>query len=310
MSRPAVSAVIPAWNAAAWVGRAIRSALAQEPAVDEVIVADDGSTDGTAAEAERFGGRVRVLRLPHRGQAATTNAGLLAARGDWVGILHADDEWLPEKTAVQTAAVAGRTDAGIVYCDLALVRPDGSAAGTFLESKRHAAEGRILEPLLRQCFVLPSAALIRRRLVADGLRFPEDLVVAVDYEFWLRAARRWEFVRVDRALVRRALRPDAAGTRLGDLRRDHVVLFRRLRDEIAAGDGAGSPALRVLDRRLAGFEIALGLDRYRAGEVAEARRLLGASLRRRPSARALGLYALALAGRPGRAAVAAARGWR
>lgn len=306
-----VSAVITAWNAEATLERAIRSALAERPAVGEVIVADDGSTDGTAAIAAGFGDDVRLLRLPHRGQAAATNAGIEAARGDLVAILHDDDEWVPGKTARSVAALDAAPRAAVAYTDLLLVRPDGSGAGTFLADKPFAASGRVFEALLAQCFVLPSAVTFRREAFREaGLSFDDDLVVAVDYDVWLRAARRFEFVRVAEPLVRRLLRPGAAGTDLKRLRADHVRIFRRLREQVVRDEGPAAAPLAVLDRRLAGFEAGLGYDRYRAGDVAGARRLLAASLGRRPAARTALLWLLSLGGRPGRSLVAAARGWQ
>jgi len=311
MPVPHVSAVIPTWNAEATLERAIRSALAERPAVGEVIVADDGSTDGSAAIAAGFGDDVRLLRLPHRGQAATTNDGIAAARGELVAILHDDDEWLPGKTARSAAALEAAPRAAVAYTDLVLVHPDGSEAGTFLADKRFAGSGQVFEALLEQCFVLPSAVTFRRDMFLEAaLSFADDLVVAVDYDVWLRAARRFEFVRVHEPLVRRLLRPGAVGTDLKRLRQDHVVLFRRLREQVVREEGASAASLPVLDRRLAGFEAGLGYDRYRAGDGAGAREVLAASLRRRPAARTALLWLAALGGRPGRSLMAAARGWR
>jgi len=301
MSPPTVSAVLPAWNAARWVGRAVRSALAQTLPPCEVIVADDGSTDGTA-QAAAITPQIRVLRLPHRGQAATTNAAIREARGEWVAILHADDEWLPEKTAVQLAALPRLPEAGVIYSDLMLVSPAGDEIGRFLPGKAHAAEGWVFDALIEQCFVLPSSALIRRSLFAqEGLSFPEDLEVALDYELWLRAARRHRFLRVEAPLVRRTLLPGAASTRDAALHQDHVVLMRRLRERLIADEGAAARALPRLAARLGRAEFIHGLDRYRGGDVAGARRELAQSLRHHPSAAAVAWWLLALMGRPGRA---------
>ena len=299
-----MSVVVPAWNAEPWIGRALESAMSQVPPPVEVVVADDGSTDGTAAVAERFRDRVRLLRLPHRGQAAATNAAIDASSGEIVAPLHADDAWLPGRIARGLEAFERMPDCGVTYCDLELVDPAGRTLGRFLETKRHAAEGGIFEALVQQCFVLPSSAMIRRWLfVTEGLRFPEDLEVALDYEFWLRAARVCNFARVEEALVRRTVRPDSAVTRSERLHRDHVVLMRRLRAELVA---AGAPLPAALDRRLAAFEATWGVDRLREGAVAEARSLLAASLWRRPTVRTAALWALSLAGR-GAAGVLARR---
>jgi glycosyltransferase involved in cell wall biosynthesis len=301
VSPPTVSVVVPSWNAARWVGRAVRSALGQTLPPFEVIVADDGSTDATAQVAA-IAPQVRVLRLPHRGQAATTNAAIREARGDWVAILHADDEWLPEKTATQLAALPRLPEAGVIYSDLLLVDPTGAEIGRFLPGKAHAAEGWVFDALVEQCFVLPSAALIRRSLFAEeGLCFPEDLEVALDYELWLLAARRHPFLRVDAPLVRRTLLPGAASTREAALHQDHVVLMRRLRERVIADEGAAAHSLPRLAARLGRAELIHGVDRYRGGDVAGARRELAQSLRHSPSAVSAAWWLLALLGRPARA---------
>lgn len=311
MPSPRISVVIPARNAAEFIGRALRSAALQTLPPFEVIVADDGSTDATAEIAEGFGEPVRVLRLPHRGQSAATNAAVAAASGELIAPLHADDEWVPGTLAAQAQALERMPGAGLAYCDLWLVDRAGSVLGRFLGNKRHAAEGWVFAPLLQQCFVLPSAAVIRRSLFTEhGLSFREDLEYVLDYDFFLRAARICPFVKLDEPLVRRTVHEGAVSARLDVLHREHVTVMRRLREELVSQDAADASILGILDARLAREEIAFALESYRRGDVAEARRLCFASLRRRPSRRAGILWVLTLSGRRMRNAVAAARGWR
>src|SRR2546423_1421491 len=101
MASMALSVVIPTYNRAALVARAGRAALATLQAGDAGVVADDGSTDGTAAALAEFGGRVRYLVLPHGGAGPARNAGVAAAKGPLVAFLDSDDEWFPHKTALQ-----------------------------------------------------------------------------------------------------------------------------------------------------------------------------------------------------------------
>ena len=97
-----VSAVIPAYNAGKYVGRAIESVLAQTRKADEIIVVDDGSTDDTAEVVERFGDAVRFIRQENAGASFARNTGIEAATSDWIAFLDADDEWLPNKLKLQT----------------------------------------------------------------------------------------------------------------------------------------------------------------------------------------------------------------
>ncbi len=121
----AVSVVLPTWNRAHLLPRALNSVLAQLEAGDELIVADDGSTDGTAALVASFGPPVRHLALPHRGAGAARNAAWRVARGPLVAFLDSDDRWLPGKLAAQRALLAARPDLVCCFCDFRTADADG-----------------------------------------------------------------------------------------------------------------------------------------------------------------------------------------
>ena len=100
-----VSVVIPTYNRAGLVQRAINSVLAAMSDGDELLVVDDGSTDDTLARLSSFGTSIRVIAQSNRGQAAARNVGLLAAKHDLVAFLDSDDEWTPDKLDLQRALV-------------------------------------------------------------------------------------------------------------------------------------------------------------------------------------------------------------
>src|SRR5688500_16163655 len=104
---PAVSAVIPTYNRLPLLMQAVESVRAQTFGDWELVVADDGSTDGSAEAVEGLGDpRIRVLRLPHTGNAgAVRNAGVAASGGEWLAFLDSDDVWLPQRLELQLAAV-------------------------------------------------------------------------------------------------------------------------------------------------------------------------------------------------------------
>ncbi len=109
-----VSVVIPAWNVEPYIARAIDSALAQTRAPDEILVVDDGSTDGTADIVRGYGDRIRYMHQPQTGAAEARNRGIEQATGRWVAFLDADDQWLPDKLARQMDLLARNPD--IVWC--------------------------------------------------------------------------------------------------------------------------------------------------------------------------------------------------
>jgi glycosyltransferase involved in cell wall biosynthesis len=113
---PTVSVLMPCWNRERFIGDAIRSILAQTFTDLELIVVDDGSTDGTRAVVASFDDpRLRCLSCEHRGISAAMNAGLAAAQGKFIARLDSDDWWMPDMLATQIAMLDARPDVGLVY---------------------------------------------------------------------------------------------------------------------------------------------------------------------------------------------------
>jgi glycosyltransferase involved in cell wall biosynthesis len=109
-----VSCIVPVYNGETYLGEAIESILKQSYRPIEIIIADDGSTDGTATVAERYGKQIRYMRQANAGTAAARNLGLSAAAGEFVAFLDADDLWHPEKLARQMACFRARPE--LDYC--------------------------------------------------------------------------------------------------------------------------------------------------------------------------------------------------
>jgi glycosyltransferase involved in cell wall biosynthesis len=110
-----VSVVLAVWDGERYLGEAIDSVLAQSDPPDELIVVDDGSTDGSAALAETYGDRLRLIRRPHEGAAAALNRGIEQARHEIIAFIDADDLWMPHKLEVQKAALAASAGATLVF---------------------------------------------------------------------------------------------------------------------------------------------------------------------------------------------------
>jgi glycosyltransferase involved in cell wall biosynthesis len=114
-SEPLVSVVIPAHDAERYLGAAIESVLAQRPASMEILVVDDGSTDGTVDVAESFAPRVSVHSQPAAGPGAARNAGVALTRGRYIAFLDADDMWAPGKLGIQLFAFAASPGTDMVF---------------------------------------------------------------------------------------------------------------------------------------------------------------------------------------------------
>jgi hypothetical protein len=115
MKKPAVTIAIPCFNAARWIGAAVQSALDQTWTEKEVIVVDDGSSDGSVEVVRGFGERVKLIEAQHCGGNHARNAAVKVAHGEWVQFLDADDYLEPEKIERQFAEAAGGETADVIY---------------------------------------------------------------------------------------------------------------------------------------------------------------------------------------------------
>lgn len=194
---PAVSVVMAARDAAATIGEAVESVLAQTLGEWELLVVDDGSSDATVDVVRSFGDdRIRVLSPGRLGVLAQLrNVAIGEARGEWIALLDADDAWLPEKLARQLAAAG---EAGLVHTDA-----DRLIDGRRVHVPVERPPGPLVEALVRENFVYSSSVLVRRALLSEHGSFDPDpaLFGSPDYELWLRLAPHTEFAYVDEVLL-------------------------------------------------------------------------------------------------------------
>lgn len=193
--RPTVSVVIAVYQAEAWIGECLDSILAQTRAPDEIVVVDDGSTDGSARELARYGDRLRVIRQENRGYQAAMNRAIREARSDFVALCGADDVWAPRKLEWQLDAAGRHPDAGVLFAHAVFF---GRVVG---DHPRPTGAGMLdADTLRRDLFrvqVLNTPSVVVRRSLFGRLgpfieRFPDEpsrAFPADDYEFWFRCLR-------------------------------------------------------------------------------------------------------------------------
>jgi len=193
---------MPVYNRAHLLGRAIRSVLAQTFVDLELLVVDDGSTDGTADMAGSFcDPRLRLVRLPRRGGVGRArNVGIGQARGDLVAFLDSDDEWVPSKLEQQIACLrqhsAGDT---IVSCQFARFN---DLTGRLTAPNRTFSRGDSFDGVVRGRVPIPSCIVVPRATLEAVGSLNEGLPAFADYELWLRLADASSgFVEVDAVLV-------------------------------------------------------------------------------------------------------------
>ncbi|HEX2080944.1 MAG TPA: glycosyltransferase family A protein, partial [Longimicrobium sp.] len=191
MPVPTVSAVIPTYNRLPLLLAAVESVRVQTFGEWELIVADDGSTDGSAEAVEALGDpRIRVLRLPRTGSPAVArNAAVRAARGEWVAFLDSDDRWLPRKLELQLSAVR-RAGARWSYTALVLVDEEGGPL-PFRAGGFRAISGHILPDLLAMRIgATMSTLMVSRALLEEVGGFDEALRMRADLDLAFRLAAR------------------------------------------------------------------------------------------------------------------------
>ncbi|MGH9048604.1 MAG: glycosyltransferase [Acidimicrobiia bacterium] len=219
--------VIATRNRSDLLPRALRSALEQSIADIEVIVVDDGSTDGTAALRQRFTDlRLHWISGPHSGVSTARNRGVGLATGDWIAFLDDDDEWCPTYVERQLAT-AHATGADVVHC-LAIVEDEGSGA------RYEWPPPPTSDPLIsisRGWAPLMPCMVVRRDVFIRTGWFAPDLSHSEDRHLWLRLAltRRWGHTPKVLAVVHRHL-----GSRLTDDRAAVEVADARIEQEFSA----------------------------------------------------------------------------
>jgi glycosyltransferase involved in cell wall biosynthesis len=180
-----VSVIIPCYNGERYLQEAIESALAQSHPEVEIIVVDDGSTDGSSGIAQKF--PVRYLHQENRGLTASRNLGIGASRGNYVVFLDADDRLRPEAIETGLRVMAEHPECGMTVGDHLFISRDGSYLS---DSRKACVQSSHYEELLKSNFIeMISSVLFRRSVLVEIGAFDTTLRVAEDYELYLRIAR-------------------------------------------------------------------------------------------------------------------------
>jgi glycosyltransferase involved in cell wall biosynthesis len=200
--RNSVSVVIPTYNYGCFISEAIESVLAQTYQIDEIIVVDDGSTDGTESLVRAFGESVRYVKQQNAGVGAARNRGVENASGDLIAFLDADDMWLPEKIEKQVAKFSADSELGLVHCGM---REFNGDTGDTLKIYLEGSEGLIASELALfespVIYVSGSIWVVRRDVFWSVGGFDTRLTNGEDWEFCLRVARKYKVGFVPEALV-------------------------------------------------------------------------------------------------------------
>ena len=281
---PEISIVLPVFNGQTYLAETLASVAAQTHARAELIVIDDGSTDGSAALVAALCAQssspilrnLQLIRQDNQGVAAARNRGVSAARGAWIAFLDQDDLWLPQKLSAQAQQVAEHSDAAWHHCAFTRFYADGrevckdNGSNDQRETLRRLVDGTL--------FIPPAAAMVKRAAVAEAGGFDSSVVPSDDWDFFLKLALRHAPLYYGRCLTR--FRSHAGSTAKAQQRRIYDAQVRVL--ERHAPALAGMVPARALAYRRSTIEWHLGRDEERAGNRGAARSHYRAALRAQP----------------------------
>lgn len=248
---PLISVVIPTYNRADLLPRAIQSVLNQTFKDFELIVVDDGSTDNTeeiVAGFRRQIGNVFYVRQPNSGQCADPkNHGIELSTGRYLAFLDSDDEWLPRKLEMQLQLLENKPALGFVGCNITVF--DNK---TGLTLRTHDLDRYVrndfVEEVLKLNVLTPSAVMVRRAVIDNVGVFDTELKVADDLDMWLRISDKYAFGFVPEFLLRYCIH---GGSMLGNLRiKNETIEYERIfakhRERMARYPSVYRSALRRL----------------------------------------------------------------
>jgi glycosyltransferase involved in cell wall biosynthesis len=219
---PLVSIVTPSFHSGRFLEETIRSVLAQDYPRIEYLVMDGGSTDETLAILRRYEGRLRYVSAPDHGQADAVNRGFGLTRGSIFAFLNADDTYLPGAVSTAVRAFAEAPEAGVVYGDAWHVGEDGRRISPY------PVEPFRPERLPRRCFICQPAAFLRRETFQAAGMLDSSLRFALDYDLWIRIARRFPMKKIDAFLATSRMHEENKTVRqMGAALRETLALLKR-----------------------------------------------------------------------------------
>jgi glycosyltransferase involved in cell wall biosynthesis len=195
-----ISVVIPTFNRRQTIGRSIDSVLNQTLFPSEIIVVDDGSTDGTSDYIQSNFPSIKLLSQPNKGVSAARNMGIKSADANWIALLDSDDEWFSQKLEKQVLALSQNPDVKFCHTEEIWFR-NGVHVNQMKKHQKYG--GHIFSKCLDICRISPSSVLFHQSLLDDVGYFDKDLKVCEDYDLWLRITAKYPVLYIDEPLLKK-----------------------------------------------------------------------------------------------------------
>jgi len=193
-----ISVIIPTYNRKHTLSRAISSVFSQTLKPFEIIIVDDGSTDGTKEWLSKMYPKIQTINQSNSGVSMARNVGIKIAKGDWIALLDSDDEWLTKKLEKQVTSLKENPDLLFCHTNEIWIR-NGVRIN---QSRKHQKYGgHIFEKCLDICRISPSSALFKKSILDDLGGFDEKLPVCEDYDLWIRITAYYPVLFLDEPLI-------------------------------------------------------------------------------------------------------------
>ena len=193
-----ISVIIPTFNRKYVLHRAIESVANQTRPPIEIIVVDDGSTDGTEDWLANSFPSVKYIYQDNKGVSSARNIGIEVSKGSWVSFLDSDDEWMPTKLEEQESYILENPEIKFCHTNEIWIR-NGVRVNQMKKHQKYG--GDIFEKCLDICRISPSSVLIKKDVFDEIGLFDESLRVCEDYDMWLRYTSRFPVLFLDRQLI-------------------------------------------------------------------------------------------------------------
>ena len=195
-----ISVIIPTYNRKNTLPRAVESVLNQAYKPVEIIVVDDGSTDGTKEWFSEMYPLVHYIYQVNSGVSLARNTGINSARGDWIALLDSDDEWLPDKLELQVKLLQNNAELRFCHTNEIWIR-NGVRINQMKKHQKYG--GNIFKKCLDICRISPSSSLFHTSVIKDVGLFDESLDVCEDYDLWLRITAKYPVLFLDQPLIKK-----------------------------------------------------------------------------------------------------------
>jgi glycosyltransferase involved in cell wall biosynthesis len=214
---PLCSVVIPCYNSRDVIADTLEKILNQTYANIEIILVDDGSTDGTSEfVSKKFD--LPSITIKNSGPAAARNVGIKTAKGKYVALCDADDHWYPEKIEKQVALLEENPDCGVCFTDVEVIR-SGKIISAGIKERYIVYQGTVFEKLLFSNWITTSSVMIAVSVIRQhDVYFSTDreILNVEDWNYWIRLASHTQFVFLDEVTVTRFLLADSYGATHAD----------------------------------------------------------------------------------------------